>query len=162
MLKLWTNFTKFIIVLSLTITLGNMTCSMFHLSTIPVELWFLWDFEVHKLKTCSLYHKNLLLQKFNEAYTQVLIYFFSASDIMEAVRGCFRFYDLTTVTVELGFLWDFEVLKLKTCSLYHENVIASAHFGTLAQRSVHPTVPVCATRSSWIATTLATLIYIHT
>ena len=39
--------------------------------------------------------------------------------------------NLTTIPVEFGFLWDFELLKLRICSLYHEN-----------QRSVHPTAPV--------------------
>ena len=29
---------------------------------------------------------------------------------------------LTTITVELGFLWDFVLLNLKTNSLYHENL----------------------------------------
>ena len=29
---------------------------------------------------------------------------------------------LTTISTELGFLWDFVLLKLKTCSLYHENL----------------------------------------
>ena len=35
-----------------------------NLTTIPVELEFLWHFEVLKLKTCSLYHENLFIQKF--------------------------------------------------------------------------------------------------
>ena len=30
------------------------------------------------------------------------------------------FMYLTTISVELGFLWVFELLKLKICSLYHE------------------------------------------
>ena len=30
-------------------------------------------------------------------YTQVLTYFFSASDIMEAVRGHFRFYGMNAI-----------------------------------------------------------------
>jgi hypothetical protein len=30
-------------------------------------------------------------------YTQVLTYFFSASDIMEAVRGLFRFYGMNGI-----------------------------------------------------------------
>ena len=47
-------------------------------------------------------------------YTQVLTQFFSASDIMEAVRGRFRFYGTNAVLPGL--------LKLKTCSLYHENL----------------------------------------
>ena len=36
---------------------------------------------------------------------------------------------LTTISVELGFLWDFVLLKLKTCSLYHENIFNST-FGS--------------------------------
>jgi hypothetical protein len=43
--------------------------------------------EFLKLKTCSLYHKNLLLQKCNATFTQVLENFYSASDIMAADRG---------------------------------------------------------------------------
>ena len=43
-----------------------------YLTTIPVDLGFLWYFEVLKLKTCSLYHEKLLLQKFNDMYAQVL------------------------------------------------------------------------------------------
>ena len=53
--------------------------------------------EVLKLKTCSLYHENQLLQKVNVMYTQVLTYFFSTSDIMEAVRGRFRFYGMNAI-----------------------------------------------------------------
>jgi hypothetical protein len=45
---------------------------------------------------------------------------------MEAVKGRFCFYGmnaiLTTIPVELGFLWPFEVIKLKTCSLFHEKL----------------------------------------
>ena len=59
-----------------------------YLTTIPVEPKILTELGLLKLKTFSLYHENLLLQKFNDMYTQVLKYFFSASDIMEAVRGC--------------------------------------------------------------------------
>ena len=51
---------------------------------------------------------------------------FLASDIMEAVRGCFRFYSnqcsLTTIPVETKILTEFKVLKLKTHSHYHENL----------------------------------------
>ena len=42
------------------------------------------------VRTCQLYHENLLLQKVNDMYTQVLTQFFSASDIMEAVRDHFH------------------------------------------------------------------------
>ena len=34
-----------------------------------------------------------------------------------------RIYHLTTITVELGFLGKFVLLLLKTCSLYHENLV---------------------------------------
>ena len=47
-----------------------------------------------KLKICQLYHEKLLLQKVNGMYTQVLTYFFSASYIMEAVRGRFHFFGI--------------------------------------------------------------------
>ena len=43
-----------------------------YLTTIPVELGFLWHFEVLKLKTCSLYHEKLFIRKFNDLITQVL------------------------------------------------------------------------------------------
>ena len=68
-----------------------------HLTTIPVQPKILGESGLLKLKTCSLYHENLLLQKFNDMYTQVLKYFFSASDIMEAVRGRFRFYGMNAI-----------------------------------------------------------------
>jgi hypothetical protein len=35
-----------------------------NLSTIPVEPGFLWDFVFLSLKTCSLYHEKLFIQKF--------------------------------------------------------------------------------------------------
>ena len=44
------------------------------------------------LKACRLYHEYLLLQKINEVIIHVLKNFFSASDIMEAVRGRFCLY----------------------------------------------------------------------
>ena len=65
-----------------------------YLTTIPVVVEVQTKSEILKLKTCSLYHENLLIQKFNEMNTQVLKYFFSASDIMEAVRGHFCFYGM--------------------------------------------------------------------
>ena len=57
-----------------------------------IIILFLLSFEILKLKTCSLYHEKLLLQKFNDMITQDFAYLFSASDIMEAVRGRFCFY----------------------------------------------------------------------
>ena len=51
-----------------------------YLTTITVELGFLWDFVLFKLKTCSLYHENLFIQKFKVISSQVLNNFFSASD----------------------------------------------------------------------------------
>ena len=62
------------------------------LTTIPFEPGFLWEFVLLKLKICSLYHEKLFIQKFNDMITQVLNGYFSASDIMEAVRGHFLFY----------------------------------------------------------------------
>ena len=62
-----------------------------NLITIPAEPKILGEFGLLKLKTCWLYNENFLLQKFNDMYTQVLTYFFSASDIMEAARGRLRF-----------------------------------------------------------------------
>ena len=43
---------------------------------ISVELGVSNECEVFKLKTCSLYHKKLLMQKFNDMITQVLKEFF--------------------------------------------------------------------------------------
>ena len=43
-----------------------------YLTTIPVEPKILTELGLLKLKTFSLYHENLLLQKFNDMYTQVL------------------------------------------------------------------------------------------
>ena len=68
----------------------NLSLIIHHLTTITTGPGFQWDFVRLSLKTCSLYHENLLIQKFNEMYTQVPKYFFSASDIMEAVRGRFN------------------------------------------------------------------------
>ena len=63
-----------------------------NLTTITVELGFLGDFVLLFLKTCSLYHEKLFIQKVNDISSQVFNNFFSASDIMEAVRGRFCFY----------------------------------------------------------------------
>ena len=50
----------------------------------------------------GLYHENLFIQKFKDIRTQVHNNFFSTSDIMEAVRGRFRFYGMNaTVPVLL-------------------------------------------------------------
>ena len=65
-----------------------------HLTTISTEPKILWEFGLQKLKTCSLYHENLFIQKVKVISTQVLNNFFSASDIMEAVRGRFHFYGI--------------------------------------------------------------------
>ena len=51
--------------------MGWAYVSEYH-TTISVKLGVSTEFEVLKLKTCSLYHKNLLLQKFNDMITQVL------------------------------------------------------------------------------------------
>ena len=60
-----------------------------HLTTITVELGFLGDL-VLLLKTCSLYHEKLFIQKVNDISSQVVNIFFSDSDFMEAVRGPFQ------------------------------------------------------------------------
>ena len=66
----------------------------YNLTTISTEPKILWEFGLQKLKTCSLYHENLFIQKVKVISTQVLNNFFSASDIMEAVRGRFHFYGI--------------------------------------------------------------------
>ena len=77
------SFNKLDLLHDLQILSNYYSCSSRRVST---------EFELLKLKTCSLYHENLLCQKFNDMITQVLKQFFSASDIMEAVRG--RFYGM--------------------------------------------------------------------
>ena len=57
-----------------------------------VELGFLGDFVLLLFKTCSLDHEKLFIKKVNDICSQVFNNFFSASDIMEAVRGRFCFY----------------------------------------------------------------------
>jgi hypothetical protein len=71
---------------------GDWKLVRYNLTTIPVEPGFLWDFVLFSLKTCSLYHEKLFIQTFKVISSQVLNNFFSASDIMEAVRGRFCFY----------------------------------------------------------------------
>ena len=61
-----------------------------HPTTITVELGFLVKFGLLSLKTCTLYHEKLFIQVVNDISSQVFNNFFSASDIMEAVRGRFR------------------------------------------------------------------------
>ena len=52
---------------------GNLPqCEGDHLTTIPVVVGVSGSSSLLKLKTCSLYHENLLLQKFNEMIAQVL------------------------------------------------------------------------------------------
>ena len=73
---------------------GQIARAGIHLTTISAEPKILWEFGLQKLKTCSLYHENLFIQKVKVISTQVLNNFFSASDIMEAVRGRFHFYGM--------------------------------------------------------------------
>ena len=63
--------------------------SVTYLTTIT---GFLWEFDHLSLKTCSLYHEKLFIQVVNDLSSQVFNNFFSASDIMEAVRGQLCFY----------------------------------------------------------------------
>ena len=73
---------------------GNLMSYQYNLTTISTEPKILWEFGLQKLKTYSLYHENLFIQKVKVLSTQVLNNFFSASDIMEAVRGfCFYRYE---------------------------------------------------------------------
>ena len=58
-----------------------------YLTTITTGPGFLWDFVLLLLKTCSLYHEKLFIKVVNDISTQVFNNFFSASDLMEAVRG---------------------------------------------------------------------------
>ena len=61
-----------------------------NLTTITTGPGFLGNFVLLLLKTCSLYHEKLFIQVVNDISSQVFNNFFSASDIMEAVRGRFR------------------------------------------------------------------------
>ena len=47
-----------------------------YLTTITVELGFLGDFVLLLLKTCSLYHEKLFIQKVNDISSQVFNNFF--------------------------------------------------------------------------------------
>ena len=61
-----------------------------YLTTITTGPGFLGIFVLLLLKTCSLCHEKLFIQVVNDISSQVFNIFFSASDIMEAVRGRFR------------------------------------------------------------------------
>ena len=63
-----------------------------NLTTITTGPGFLGKFVRLSLKTCSLYHEKLFIQVVNDISSQVFNNFFSASDIMEAVRGRLCFY----------------------------------------------------------------------
>ena len=65
-----------------------------YLTTITVDQKILGQFVLLKLKTCSLYHENLLLQKVNEPVSYL---FFTASDVMGTVKGRFRFYGMNGI-----------------------------------------------------------------
>ena len=60
-----------------------------YLTTITTGPEFLGKFVLLLLKTCSLFHEKLFIQVVNDNTSQVFNNFFSASDIMEAVRGRF-------------------------------------------------------------------------
>ena len=60
-----------------------------YLTTISTELGFLGKFVRLSLKTCSLYHEKLSIQKFKDISSRVHNNRFSASHIMEVVRGHF-------------------------------------------------------------------------
>ena len=73
-----------------------------YLTTISTEPKTLWEFCLQKLKTCSLYHEKLFIQVVNDISSQVFNNFFSASDIMEAVRGRFHvWYEGCVIQVRL-------------------------------------------------------------
>ena len=63
-----------------------------NLTTITTGPGFLGKFVRLSLKTCSLYHEKLFIQVVNDISSQFFKNFFSASNIMEAVRGRFCFY----------------------------------------------------------------------
>ena len=73
-----------------TVIMRCLTGVSLNLTTIAIGSGFLGDFVLLLLKTCSLYHEKLFIQVVNDISSQVFNNFFSASDIMEAVRGRFR------------------------------------------------------------------------
>ena len=75
---------------------------LYHLTTISTELGYLWEFVRLSLKPCSFYHEKLFIQVVNDISSQVFNNFFSASDIMEAVRGRFHvWYEGCVIQVRL-------------------------------------------------------------
>ena len=84
-------------------------------------VWIFWDL-VLLLKTCSLYHKKLFIQKVNDISRQVFNNFFSASDIMEAVRGrfCFYRYKCKVVWYKLD-CWEVCMLRINKNKHYNHN-----------------------------------------
>ena len=100
-----------------------------HLTTIHIELGFLRHFELFKLKTCSLYHENLFIQKLQGISSQVVNNCFSASD----VRGHFLFkwyeYYLTIIPwawISVG-LCSSETQNLFTLSWKSYSMFGSCH-----------------------------------
>ena len=67
-----------------------------YLTTIPVVVGDLGKYGLLKLKTCPLYHENLLLQNLMTCIPR-LLNIFSASDIMEAVRGRLHSYGMNAI-----------------------------------------------------------------
>ena len=91
-LKLWyTTWINDHVILDLTVAMNELLClkkcGRLDLTTITTGPGFLWDFVLLLLKTCSLYHEKLFIKVVNDISTQVFNNFFSASDLMEAVRG---------------------------------------------------------------------------
>ena len=84
-------------------------------------------------KTQNQNHENPILQKFDDMYTQVFA-FFSASDIMEAVRGRFHFYGMKFI---LGSYYEPSMNAMYPLSCSGQ---------TLTRHSIHPTVPVLLTK----------------
>ena len=66
--------------------------------------------------------------------------------IMSKVVFAFIYFSfclhLTTISVELGFLWDFVHLSLKTCSLYHEKLFIQVFFLPASLGSAFPTLVI--------------------
>ena len=93
-----------------------------YLTTITTGPGFLGDIVLLLLKTCSLYHEKLFIQVVNDISSQVFNNFFSASDIMEAVRGRFRvWYEGCVIQVILlrnkwvGIGIAYELIPLRGC-----------------------------------------------
>ena len=84
---------------------------------------------IHAIHVIQNAHFVLITFDINQhsTLTFVCAYFLAFQCRFESVKGILVdtydfFLNLTTIPVGLVFLWDFELLKLKTCSLYDKKL----------------------------------------